>query len=377
MSDKLRISRIYISGPAPFNDCEVELSDPETGTPLDSVCIFGPNGTGKSMLLRQLRASSEFRSPRLDSEAWSDSLVVTEFLCKGRKVFQARPGSFDEQAGARILWLHESFGDEERPATGFSEFHDMSGYLQIGGEDIPDKPSVSTFSAGDPGDLTDFLAGIARSREEELCRTLRLPENSEKSVTEIESQFNSNHRDLFQDLGGFWSRTIPGLAAELATEGDFMTKLARFEPGIRRLLFQTGSLLRHRNDAEDCFLFLDCPENGLDPATALHALEIFSAATEGKDAQIFATTDSPLIAAQFEPASRMRLVKDQHGVLSATRGEAPVGADATQMLKRDFGLAGKNEAENPKHTGEIPGSHELDEDDLADLIDATSWRRKS
>lgn len=377
MSDHCRITRIFLTGPAPFHDCEFDLTDAETGNPLDSLCLFGPNGTGKAMLLRQLRASAEFRSPRLDNDAWSDSLVVTEFVYDGRKAFQARPGSFDEDAGANILWLHESFGEEDRPSTGFSEFHDMSGYLQIGEDDIPPKPAVSQFDNTTSDDLSEFLAKIARSREEELCKALRSPENSQKTVVEIESAFKREHRDLFQELGAFWSRTIPGLASELASDGDFMTKLARFEPGIRRLLLQTGSLLRDREEDASRLLFLDCPENGLDPATAVHALEVFRAATEGSSAQIFVTTDSPLIAAQFEPGSRFRLEKTENGILTAMRGEAPEGADPTQMLKRDFGLPGKNALENQKAHGELAGEHELDEDDLADLIDAASWRRKS
>lgn len=385
MSDPLKITRIFFSGPAPFRKCEIDLSDPESGDPLNEICVTGPNGTGKAMLLRQLRASAEFRSPRLDTEAWADSLVVTEFRHENRRIFQARPGVFDEEAGSAVLWLHDSFENEDWKTLNFDDVLEKFGFLQVGEDERPRPQKSMAFGAEvesaisrEAGALSNFLAEIARSREEEFSRCLRLPENREKKVFKIEKAFNASYRDMFQVLGEFWSKTIPGLAGELAGEGDFMSKLARFEPGIRSLLLRTGRLLRDQGEEGVNFLFLDGPENGLDPETALQAMEIYRAALGNDEAQIFTTTDSPLVAAEFEPANRIRLAKDDGGSLYTTRGEAPKSADLTQILMRDFEFKGElNAPEGETGSKQEPvESDEQDEDELADLIDQASWGRK-
>lgn len=379
MAPPLRITRIILSGPQPFEGCEFSLTDPESGEPLDLVCVLGANGTGKSMLLRQLRCSAEFRSPRLDSDTWDDSLVITEFLYEGQRVFQARPGCFNEETGANVFWLPESFGDVSHEPSGFAEFEERFGYLQIEESDIPPKPAARSFGDADSGEtekLTEFLAGVGRNREEAFSKALRSPENREKTVAEIEEEFGKQHRDLFQELGSFWARTVPGLATEFATEGDFMSKLERFEPGIRALLLRTGKLLQNQNDEAAKILFLDCPENGLDPTTALHALEIYRSALDSEGAQIFTTTDSPLIASQFAPEERIRLEKNDDGTVSASTGVAPKDTDATQILKHDFEAIAHDETAPSKSRRGLPDDDELDEDELADLIDAASWGRK-
>lgn len=379
MSDPLKITRISLSGPAPFQDCEIDLTDPETGEPLDEICIIGPNGTGKAMLLRQLRCSAEFRSPRIESDAWSDSLVVTEFLHEDRRVFLARPGAFDEQGGANLLWLGDTYDEEKSGPGGIEEFHDRFGDLQIPDDEEPERPTVHSFGGAEPtepAELADFLAAVARNREDAFSRELRLPEHREKTVAEIEREFGKSHRDVFQELGVFWAKAIPGMAAELAGEGDFMSKLERFEPGIRSLLLRTGELVKNRDEEGPRFLFLDGAGHGLDPATSIHALEIYRSALGEIDSQTIVTTDCPLVATQFEPASRIRLGRDELGSLSAERGVAPLGADATQLLRRDFEATSESAAKHREHHERLHDDYGPDEDELADLIDEASWARK-
>jgi len=389
MSDSLKITRIFLSGPTPFRKCLIDLSDLESSEPLNEICITGPNGTGKAMLLRQLRASAEFRSPRLDTDAWTDSLVVTEFHHQGRRVFQARPGVFDEEAGSAVLWLHDSFENEDWKSLNFFEVRERFGFLQVSEDERPVLQDSMAFgsevesaASREADALGNFLAGIGRSRDEEFSRSLRLPENREKTVAEIETEFNESQQDLFQLLGAFWSKSVPGLAEELATDGDFMSKLARFEPGIRSLLLRTGKLLREQGEEGVNFLFLDGPENGLDPATALQAVDIYRAALGSDEAQIFTVTDSPLVATEFEPTNRIRLEKEEDGALSAVRGEAPKSASLTEILERDFKLEtvveGEVDASTPENKPEAEPvePEEQDEDELADLIEQASWGRK-
>lgn len=48
----MRISEIYIRNYLQFRDFHLDLTDPDTGEPLEKVCFIGANGTGKSTLLK-------------------------------------------------------------------------------------------------------------------------------------------------------------------------------------------------------------------------------------------------------------------------------------------------------------------------------------
>ena len=48
----MKISEIYIKNYLQCRDFHLNLTDPDTGEPLDKVCFIGANGTGKSTLLR-------------------------------------------------------------------------------------------------------------------------------------------------------------------------------------------------------------------------------------------------------------------------------------------------------------------------------------
>ena len=48
----MKISRIIVKDFQQFKLLDLDLTDPQTGQPLDKVCLIGRNGTGKSTLLR-------------------------------------------------------------------------------------------------------------------------------------------------------------------------------------------------------------------------------------------------------------------------------------------------------------------------------------
>ncbi len=48
----MKICKIYIKGYQQFQDVILDFTHPETGEPLDKICLIGSNGTGKTTLLR-------------------------------------------------------------------------------------------------------------------------------------------------------------------------------------------------------------------------------------------------------------------------------------------------------------------------------------
>lgn len=50
----MKLTRLRIRGFQQFQDVDLDFTDPETGEPLEAICFLGPNGTGKSTLLRAL-----------------------------------------------------------------------------------------------------------------------------------------------------------------------------------------------------------------------------------------------------------------------------------------------------------------------------------
>ena len=51
----MKICSIHIRGFNQFQDVCLDFTDPASGNPLDKICLIGPNGTGKSTILRMLQ----------------------------------------------------------------------------------------------------------------------------------------------------------------------------------------------------------------------------------------------------------------------------------------------------------------------------------
>ena len=47
----MKICSIHIKGFQQFQDTFLDFTNPETGEPLDKICLIGKNGTGKSTIL--------------------------------------------------------------------------------------------------------------------------------------------------------------------------------------------------------------------------------------------------------------------------------------------------------------------------------------
>ena len=62
MSDAPVLKRLLILRDERLPFIDLDLTDPETGSPLDEICLIGPNACGKSTLLARLHEAMTGRS---------------------------------------------------------------------------------------------------------------------------------------------------------------------------------------------------------------------------------------------------------------------------------------------------------------------------
>ncbi len=82
----MKISKIYLKNFEQFQDIEFDFTNPETGEPLDKICLIGSNGTGKSKLLYIVKILFLELIPNLQKSVITHFLSSTEDSCVIYKV---------------------------------------------------------------------------------------------------------------------------------------------------------------------------------------------------------------------------------------------------------------------------------------------------
>ena len=396
----LRIRTLKLVGIRQFRDVTFDFTDPKTGKPLERVCLLGGNGTGKSTILRLLAESSVLGIPSV-TPSWFRDLPEDAAMYVELE-FGNRIGCFEGKPGQLMphLWTlpfhvqsQKSFEYARRKAAE-SALADSTD-AQIGGDaerqnciavycppdaelapasssllDVPDvclndslqflKQPTTKFLVGQDKveDFWKLLIALIKDREARLLAYNRLPENQNRTISEVENEFLAQNPDILKELSEFWEPILDkaglrfdylkasqpvqltdNLKAYIClSANNTILPYAELSTGIRHFLFRLGHLFTifRYHKGKGGVVLVDEPENSLYPDFQYDLLSHYNRAAPGT--QMFFATHSPIVAAQFKPEERFILEFDaEHGVI-VRRGVTPEGDDPNDILLKDFAV---------------------------------------
>lgn len=393
MSDTPVLKRLLILRDERVPFVDLELTDPETGEPLKELCLIGPNGCGKSALLGRIHEVVSGTPCRLES---GEGYFLAKYGFEGEDLYLAR--SFEGGPGRLFRDTIEKGDLWDRLPEEAPSFEELSGLLtdELVLEATPGVGDAASLwlgesrnhVAGQPApDLEAFFREVLQERREAFHRFLRRPENREKTIAEVEAEFEAESPHARPVLREAWNSLLApaNLRIDFAREeGPFVAPggeavpVSRLGEALARLLTQTG--LAATFDAD--WLFIDTPETGLHPALVRQLMPLFRSLPGSGSSRHLVATQSADVAAAFPPASRLRLIPQPGGTLRVERGLAPEGASAEELLRNDFGLGSvpapvKAKAVRDERPGRLKRAirQSENEGELADLIDeAISFR---
>ena len=392
----MKITKLYIHDFQQFRDFELDFTDPKTGSPLERACLIGRNGTGKSTLLSLMSFSLHGQPQRgvqgfpacfgvkivdhpnsswltaLSSDKSGCHLLETsdnEFenhLHSGRATVQFSgytsiafpsnlPFSMKRISSSRLESLDaltfcpadDPVLDTGLPSTQLNNalplFKNFPIYHEVGG-----KASANFWN---------LLIYLIKKRESDWQEFLNLPDNSSRTVAEVQNQFDKNHPEILKFLAEKWDAILEpaGLAfdyenakrpVQLTENLEAYVKLlsgqvlsyGALSSGIRNYLFKIGHVaaIYFGRQVRNGFLFVDEPENSLYPDFLYDLIGTYQSIIQ--NTQFFVATHNPIIAAQFKPEERFILDFDEEHKVTVRRGITPEGDDPNDVLEKDFAV---------------------------------------
>jgi energy-coupling factor transporter ATP-binding protein EcfA2 len=398
MSDAPVLKRLLILRDERLPFVDLDLTDPETCEPLGEICLIGPNGCGKSTLLARLHEAMTGRPRWMElGDAW----FLAKWQIEDEELYFAKP--FGGGEGLCFRPAIESAPEWAQLSQSPPAFEDLR-TIFTADVVLEAAPGFGTVSAlwcdpdhclvdgESPGDLTAFLELSLHERQEAFHRFLRDPGNRERTVAEVEEIFEATSSHALPHLREAWDRLLAPSGLHVAIAGDearFVDRsgssvpVDRLGPSLRRVLLQVGLAASHPGAC----LFLDEAGDGLHPALALDLLPLFRSLTASPGERRFLATNSPLVASQFAPASRIRFARDDDGASTLVRSTAPASVPIATLLEMDFGVIESSPAAAPAPPAAPAAANSSrlkrairesdNEEELADLIDEVMSIRKS
>lgn len=393
----VKLQRFAIADYRQFHDIVFDFTHPETGEPLQRICLIGGNGTGKSTVLKLFWNAIEEKVRSVTTD------ILIEFS-NDETVWQrhlAKAGLADPRA---IISKHSNFSSlwETRKRRGLSrvggsdagtvvvsdaEKNKLDQLLALtpclncppeselapNAKKITDVPTTNLNEAlaslkhpasrvlvgqESTAKFWTNLIALIKDREAGLLSYQKLPENKDRTIREVEEEFLASHPDILKELADFWNVILERVSLEFDYEGAAVpvqltdnlkayirlkngkgrVAYADLSTGIRHFIFRLGHIFTvFRGDpSKGGIILVDEPENSLHPDFLFDLISHYERAAPG--AQLFMATHSPIVAAQFRPEERFILEFDDSGHVTVRRGVSPEGDDPNDLLMRDFAV---------------------------------------
>lgn len=256
----MKICKIYIKGFQQFQDVILDFTHPETGEPLDKICLIGSNGTGKSTLLRliddmvdlvkygekPLFNFLEKQVPRLivvftyhDKNYYllSDGLHIRNYFFSSARDYELITDEIFSDLNSHSQWdeffklldFNLKIKNEKKifsePAERNTFFRLLSthegeynGYSTI--EDVPktnvneaielfNNPlSDATISPDTINDFWKLLVFNLKKREDDRRIFEETDENMQRIKADLVKEFNSKNPNVLEELATIWDKIL-------------------------------------------------------------------------------------------------------------------------------------------------------------------------
>lgn len=223
-------------------------------------------------------------------------------------------------------------------------------------------PKKHTISDQNAGEFWKILIYQIKKRENEREKFENKPQNLNKTKKQLIQEFDQQNPKILEKIADLWNKILDPAGLEFDLENasnpiqlnDNLKAYIRLKStkerinynqlstGIRNFMFRLGHIysLYFNREVKNGFLLIDEPENSLFPDFLIELvdtyLDIIKDKNDESNTQFFASTHSPIIAAQFEPYERIVLEWNEKGAVDAYKGEAPAGDDPNDILSKDF-----------------------------------------
>jgi ABC-type polar amino acid transport system ATPase subunit len=260
----MKICKIYIKGYQQFQDVILDFTHPETGEPLDKICLIGSNGTGKTTLLNIVkdslqRLSSPYSSRRnsflAENPVLTDSLIIVEYFDNGSyftdffHFYTDKHGMVNEMSFGRLSKsrvfdanIFHALSTIELTLDYFSKTKDDSqnlpytvdnqyflkifstfecktnGYATI--EDVPkttvneaiklfdNLPNEAIVSPDTVNDFWKLLVFNLKKREDDRRIFEETDENMQRIKADLVKEFNGKNPNVLEELATIWDKIL-------------------------------------------------------------------------------------------------------------------------------------------------------------------------